>query len=92
MEQTQTPDNTADQKRTNKLKLVWGLIGLIGPTALVIVSLLAYAGLNLLLGTSSPISTVINIALYIVGVIAILSWLPAVVIGIVLLATRKKVQ
>lgn len=96
MEQNKTPINPTDPKRTNKLKLVWGLICLIGPSALFIASLLLYAGVNLLLGSAgsgqSTVSVIVNVSLYIVGLLAVLTWLPGIVIGIILLATRKKVH
>jgi len=88
-------------QRTNKLKLIWGLISLIGPTALIIASLLLYAIFNYFYGMTagssdelfgaapSPFMTLINILLYIVGMISVITWLPGIVIGIVLLATRK---
>lgn len=106
--------------RTNRRKLVWGLVCLIGPTALIIVALLGYAVANFVFSTGagpsisdcptvdgivqgancmpedtlfneepSPIKTILNIVLFLVGVISILTWLPGIIVGIILLATRK---
>lgn len=44
---------------------------------------------NQLIGTTPLFVTISNVILYIMGVIGVLTWLPSLVIGIVLLATRR---
>ena len=76
---------------------------MIGPTALFIVSLIIYAILNAipaqtpspetttnLFAEASPLQTAGSIILFISGAVTILTWLPGMIIGIVLLATKKK--
>lgn len=87
--------------KANKTKLIWGLICLIGPTVLIIATILGYALVNFLVGsTTQPTGddgfaqaslfvTATNIIMYLVGTIGVLGLLPGIVIGIVLLATRK---
>lgn len=104
MQQPAQPQPTSDPRiaRNNKLKLIWGLICLLGPTALIILAILLYALINFTINTSvpdtgsadlfaepSPAQTIGNIVLFLTGAIAVLSWLPGIVVGIVLLATRK---
>lgn len=99
--------NTATIQKTNKLKTTWGIICLVAPTALVIVSVLAYVILNLIAGSQetahvasdslfseagpSPLRTIGNVILFAVGAIAVMTWLPGIIVGIILLATRNKV-
>lgn len=117
MEQTQI----AALKRTNHLKLVWGLVCLIAPTALIIISLLFYAVFNFVFSTGAPSSTecptidgivqgancfpaddslfgesnlartITNVILFIVGVFSVLTWLPGIIVGIILIANRKSI-
>lgn len=90
--------------RASKRRLIWGLVWLIGPTALLIVTILLYAIGNFIAGSAAPspsdsaelfsqpsIGTrIINILLFLVGGVTVLTWLPGIIIGIVLLTTRKK--
>lgn len=102
--ETQTPAyqpaNTPrpTQRNSRKIAAIWLLVG---PTALITFSVLAYALANLIfastvsdnaeLFTQQPIAvTITNIVLFIAGAIGVIAWLPGVVIGIVLLATRKQ--
>jgi len=87
-------------RHTNKLKLIWGLICLIAPTVLLIISILAYTLLISLSGIytggftadSTPLwLTISNIGFFLVGGISVLTWLPGIIGGIVLLSTRKHV-
>ena len=94
-------------QKANKLKTTWGIICQVAPTALVIVSILAYAILNFIAGSQettqlasdslfaetgpSPLRTIGNVLLFLVGAIAVMTWLPGIIIGIILLATRRKV-
>lgn len=109
--------SSSNVTRSNKRKLIWGLVCLIGPTALLIAVLLFYAIANFtfasmtpppdpsgvactndpLAGVCAPGSNyeeptskaIINIILLILGLTATLAWLPGIVIGIILLTTRK---
>lgn len=87
----------------SKRQFIWGLVCLLGPTALIVVSILIYALVNFIATSStpaptsaelftqpSPVTTVMNVILFIVGGISVIAWLPGVIIGIILLATRKK--
>ena len=82
-----------DSDRTNRLKLVWGLISLIGPTALIIIALLGYAVANFAFASfeqPSQAKTILNIVMFLVGAVSVLTWLPGIIVGIILLATRKQ--
>jgi hypothetical protein len=77
------------------------LLLLIGPTAIIILDLMLYALMNWVFSTpaSSPSSDLfaaqtgasvfVNVLLFILGLIGILAWLPGLITGIVLLATKK---
>ncbi len=39
----------------------------------------------------SPLHTIGNVLLFLVGAIAVMTWLPGIIIGIILLSTRQKV-
>lgn len=86
---TVTPGDT--KRRTIALWL------LIGPTALIIGSIILYALVNLIMSNagqsdmSNTAASAINIILFVIGVISTTTWLPGLIIGIVLLATQKKV-
>lgn len=98
-------ESIARIQKTNKLKTIWGIICLVGPTALVVVSLIAYFVLHYATGGSwqyahgdssmfaepPMIRTIGNILLFCVGAIAAITLLPGIIIGIVLLATRQRV-
>ena len=79
---------------------------MIGPTALIIVTLVAYAVVNIVTGAVPPDQdaalnpnpdsiqaalaiSIINIVLFAIGSLSFLAWLPGLITGIVLLATRK---
>ena len=104
---TPPANNATSIQKTNKLKTTWGIICLVAPTALVIVSVLAYVILNLIAGSQetahvasdslfseagpSPLRTIGNVILFAVGAITVVTWLPGIIIGIILLTTRQKV-
>src|SRR6478752_5607220 len=79
--------------RRDKRQLVWGLICLIGPTALIVVSILAFALANFIgsmatgpeaFNTSPPLAAkLINVILFIAGALSVITWLPGVIIGII---------
>lgn len=88
-------------KNTRRVIALWLLIG---PTALIIGSLLLYAIVNFILastmpatppegeafGSQSPIQTILNVILFLVGAVSVMTWLPGIIAGIVLLTTEKK--
>jgi hypothetical protein len=75
---------------------------LISPTALLITTFILFAGVNFLFILLAPMpadgeavstapigSTIVNIILFVFGTIGVISWLPGLITGIVLLATKK---
>jgi hypothetical protein len=69
----------------------FGLWLVIGPTALMIVALLLYVIINFFFGGSGTIlRTIFNVLLFLIGLIVVISWLPGMIVGIILLATDKK--
>ena len=86
---------------SNKKRRTWAFVCLFGPTALIIISVLLYALMNFFLGSATtnesdllanpPVwKTIMNVVLFLVGAITVLTWLPGIIIGIVLLATPKR--
>ena len=69
---------------TRKKTALWLMIG---PTAALVITFIGYALVNALFNSGG--SAVINILLFIVGVISTLAWLPGMIVGIVLLSTKK---
>ena len=72
---------------------------MIGPTALLVVSFLLFAIVNFVASTATPapgelfaeqsaISPIVNVLLFLIGIVTIVTWLPGLIIGIVLLATK----
>ena len=92
MDPATLPQVPAQQRKiTGRTKLALWLM--IGPTALLIVTFAGYAAVNLAFsGTvdESPIKVVLNVLLFLVGVISVVAGLPGLITGIVLLATPKK--
>jgi hypothetical protein len=96
-EQAVTQIPTVNKKR--KTIALWLLIG---PTALIIGSILLFAVTNFITAslapaTSSelvmptpPLAAAINIILFTAGAVSVATWLPGIIIGIVLLVTPKK--
>ncbi len=122
---TPQPVDSESIRKSNKQKLVWGLICLLGPTALLVVSLLLYAIINFIFAATSPVvpancppsgadsimmgacatenidqtgatgaqgplKVILNVTLFLVGAVATLTWLPGIIGGIILLATRTR--
>lgn len=85
-----TPEQIEAIRRKNKQKLVWGLVCLLGPTLLLIASILVFAIVHAITGGTG--GAAVNILLWLIGVVATLTWLPGIVVGIILLATRRKAQ
>jgi hypothetical protein len=88
---------------SNKKRKILGLWLLIGPTALIVSSIILFAIVNFitssmapaptdseLFAPRSPLESVMNIIMFLVGAISILTWLPGIIIGIILLTTQKK--
>ena len=63
---------------------------LIGPSALFVGVIILYAVTNLIFPEVAIIKTFTNIAAFLAGLISFLTWLPGMIIGIVLLATKGK--
>ena len=89
-----------NQQRMNKRKLIWGIVCLAAPTTLIILTLIMFAVVNFIMsanaptsgsgfGTPSPVATIINIILYGIGGLGVITLVPGFVIGIILLVTRK---
>lgn len=93
----ETPQKTKRNPRT-----ITGLILVIGPTALIMLTFLLYAVVNFftasttgnsggdLFGETNPMSAFVNVILFILGTLGVVAWLPCLIIGIILLATKKK--
>ncbi|MDB5161620.1 MAG: hypothetical protein JWM52_128 [Candidatus Saccharibacteria bacterium] len=76
---------------------------LIAPTALLILSFILYAVVNWIFSATTPtptdstnlysdgsiVTTISNIILFLMGVVGVITWLPGIVVGIILLATKK---
>ena len=106
MNPTQPTQSNEAIAKSNKKKLIWGLICIIGPTALLIVSILLYAVINFFVAQSgSPTideitgetarstgQIIANVTLYLIGAATVVTWLPGIIGGIILLATRKPLQ
>ncbi|MNH50433.1 hypothetical protein D3C73_20470 [compost metagenome] len=88
------------RRNTRKITAIWLLVG---PTALIVFSIAAYAVANLIFNSGvnmqnnnaelfgqQPVAvTIINIILFITGLLGVIAWLPGIIIGIVLLATKR---
>lgn len=72
---------------------------LIGPTALLVAAFILFAVTNWVFGATttqtdelfaepSMITTIINVVLFLAGALSVLTWLPGLIVGIILLATR----
>jgi hypothetical protein len=78
------------------------LILIIGPTALFALAFIGAIVAKLVAGSAepasstdlfpqqSPLETIVNILFFLAGAIGILTWLPGLVIGIILLVKRSK--
>ena len=80
------------QQHFNRKKIIWGVLCLVGPTTLIIFSLLVFAAINFITGgnISDPIQTIINVILFLIGAVMSVAILPGIIVGIILLATSKK--
>ena len=95
--QPTTPTST---KMTGRTKAALWLM--IAPTALFVATFILYAIVNFITAAVAPepasgqlfsqgggVNVVVNVLLFLAGVVSFLTWLPGLVIGIVLLATKK---
>ncbi len=77
----------------SRIKIVWGIICLVGPLALIVISVLLYAIISFITGGSqsdeSVARTISNVILFIVGAFSAATILPGIIVGIILLATSK---
>lgn len=88
------------QERRAKLQLIWGIICLTAPTALwiIVITLTAVANLvfsgaptgDALFGEPTGAQIALNIFAFLLGGLAFLTWLPGIIVGIILLATRPR--
>lgn len=84
--------------RKSRRKLVWGLVCLIAPTALLILTIFGSAIANFVISSqwtsapenTPPIQTIVNVTVFLLGALAVASWLPGLIVGIILLSTRNK--
>lgn len=88
-----TPAALAPHKKS--ARTLWALILLVGPTALLILTFIAFAIVNWVAGASTSAGgdasighTLANVVLFIFGTIGVISWLPGIIVGIILLATK----
>ena len=102
MDPATLPQLPAQQRKmTGRTKLALWLM--IGPAALLIVSFIGYAIINWifmsapaatdstgLFTAESPAKVIFNIIFFLTSVVGIITGLPGLIIGIVLLATPKK--
>lgn len=94
-----TPEQVEAIRRSNKLKLIWGIACLTGPTLLIILTVIAYAIVSFITSSTvdytyaSPgaVSVIVNIILFLVGAFATMAWLPGIIAGIILLVMRKPI-
>lgn len=95
---TATVDTIAASNRKRTVLALWLMIG---PTALIVVSIILFAIANFIMSLTMPQTssmfaaqsvgqTIVNVILFIVGAVAVITWLPGLITGIVLLATKKK--
>lgn len=104
MNPQQAPSNSVHQatqpdEHTRRKLLVWGLVCLIVPSVLFIIALLLAAISNLAFSNAvpagddlfltSPAQTAMNILVFALGAMSILTWLPGIIVGIILLVKRQ---
>lgn len=100
----QTAAPLPDARKSASTRTRLALCLMIIPTALIVASILLYAVVNFILGATapepsadgelfgeqSPVRTTLNVILFFIGSASVAAWLPAMITGIILLATRKK--
>jgi hypothetical protein len=68
---------------------------IIGPVGLLVATIVLYALLNWLTGSSfqdtlEVLKVILNVALFIIGIVAVIALLPGLIVGVILLVTKKK--
>lgn len=98
----QQPAVSSEQPAPRSHRKLLGILLIVGPTALIVGSILLYAVINFiisaasspdssgLIGNQPMIVTILNVVLFLFGAVSVFAWLPCLIIGIVLLATQKK--
>ena len=97
-----TPEQVAQIRKSNKKKLIWGLVCLLGPMVLLIMGIIismvvSFTGSStataesVMEGTTPASRTFVNILLFAIGGFFVLSFVPGIVAGIILLVKRQKV-
>ncbi len=94
-----TPTPASQEPRRYDKRKVWAILCVTVPTALWIVTIALAAVINIVfndvignegrLESMYPLHVALNIFAFLLGTIAFLTWLPGIITGIVLLATRK---
>lgn len=95
--QQQPAHHPAKKHATHTILALWLLIG---PTVLWILTFTISAVSNYAFGAAepsndslfanpTPAQVAVNILTFLMGIVAFLTWLPGLIIGIILLATRK---
>lgn len=92
---TETPLAPVKKRRTGLALLL-----LIGPSALIILAIIIAAVSNFIFSATAPTTgdalftnehpahTIVNVIVFLMGTVSVLSWLPGIIIGIILLAKK----
>lgn len=83
----ETPVHTKRKKLTSRTRLALWLI--FSPTILLALTCALFALINEGNFTSMPNLTPSNLFVFVLGLLGIITWLPGLIVGIVLLATQK---
>jgi len=96
-------NDIAQIQKANKQKLIWGLLCFITPTALLAITLICGLVMTTMADSAplDPNSTSLfpentsatsigNILLFLGAGLSVLMWLPGIIIGTILLTTRKR--
>lgn len=95
------PAQPAPAARSRKLK-IWGIVLLVGPTALFVLTIVLYALVSLISPAATPTQnpdalfaeqpvgkSIANTILFLIGTVSVLTWLPGIIIGVILLGKSK---
>jgi hypothetical protein len=90
----------ATKLKANKRKFIWGLVCLLGPTGVIVLGVIVFAIVNFIAGSMRPEGelfgetpiwqTITNVVLFFTGAVSVIAWLPGIIGGIILLASRNK--
>lgn len=94
------PPQQASTPASNKKRTMLAIILLVGPTILFILTILISSIGHLLLSEATSSGSlfaepstgmkIVNVVTFVTAALSFLSWLPGMIIGIILLATKKK--